>query len=237
MDVSVCALIPARGGSKGIPRKNLCLFRGKPLIVHTIEQALAASTVDRVIVTTDDDEILRVAREAGAEVPFLRPPDIAQDLSTDFEFMQHYVQWQTNSNIGKLPGIIVQLRPTYPTRSAAFIDKCIRAFNPVTHSSLRTVIPYEKSPFKMYTINGDVLNPLFENFEGLDEPYNACRQALPQAYLHNGCVDITTPDCILSGSITGKRIQPMVMDACEIMDIDTEKDLLRISLNPVPQTN
>lgn len=168
-----------------------------------------------------------MAREAGGEVPFMRPSDIAQDLSTDLEFMQHFVQWQTENDVGNLPDVIVQLRPTYPNRTPAFIDECVRAFDPTTHSSLRTVVPYEKSPFKTYTIEGDVLTPRFERVGTVAEPYNACRQALPQAYLHNGCVDITTPECIRNGSITGKRIRSLVMDACETMDIDTEEDFQR----------
>lgn len=227
--MSVVAIIPARGGSKGIPRKNVRMFVGKPLIVHSIEQALAATTIARVIVTTDDEEIASVAREAGAEVPFMRPAEIAQDLSTDLEFMQHYIQWQTDADAEQLPAAIVQLRPTYPNRTPEFIDECVRAFNPATHSSLRTVVPFEKSPFKMYTVEGEnVLTPLFERVGSVDEPYNACRQALPGAYLHNGCIDIMTPECIRGGSMTGKRIRSMVMDASETMDIDTEEDFQRV---------
>lgn len=228
--MSVVAIIPARGGSKGIPRKNIRMFKDKPLIVHSIEQAIAAQSISRVIVSTDDDEIASVAREAGAEVPFMRPSKIAQDLSTDIEFMQHYVEWQTKTNPEQLPSKIVQLRPTYPNRTPEFIDECVLAFNPDTHSSLRTVVPFEKSPFKMYTIEGEnILTPLFERVGSVNEPYNACRQALPCTYLHNGCIDIMTPECIRGGSMSGKRIRSMIMDASETMDIDTEEDFQRCS--------
>lgn len=176
--MQVTALIPARGGSKGIPRKNMVPLRGKPLVVHSIEQAQASQLIDRVIVTTDDEEIAETARRAGAEVPFMRPSEIAQDLSTDLEFMQHYIAWQEGADRKAMPDIIVQLRPTYPNRTPEFIDECIRDFDLSTHTSLRTVVPIEKSPFKMYTLEpgGSVLTPLFESVDGLEQPYNACRQ-------------------------------------------------------------
>ena len=224
---TVVALIPARGGSKGIPRKNLHPLRGKPLIVHSIEQALESKLIKRVIVSTDDPEIAETARNAGAEVPFMRPPMISQDLSTDLEFMQHYIEWQESNNAAAMPDVIVQLRPTYPNRSVSFIDECITAFRADEFSSLRTVVPIDKSPFKMYTLDGPTLLPLFEAIEGIEEPYNQCRQALPPAYLHNGCVDITTPKTIRAGSMTGSRIFAKVMVAHETLDVDTANDLRR----------
>ena len=111
----VLAIIPARGGSKGIPRKNIRPFAGYPLIAYSIAAGLQAKTVTRVIVTTDDDEIAEVARSYGAETPFLRPAELAQDLTTDLPVFQHALNWLA-SHEDYHPDVIVHLRPTSPVR-------------------------------------------------------------------------------------------------------------------------
>ena len=111
----VLALIPARGGSKGIKMKNIKEFKGKPLIYWSIKLALDCKVVNRVIVSTDNENIKRVAEECGADVPFLRPKEISGDLSTDYEFIKHCLDYLKENGEDE-PDIIVQLRPTYPTR-------------------------------------------------------------------------------------------------------------------------
>lgn len=223
----ILALIPARGGSKGIPRKNLKLFRNKPLIYWSIKQALESKFINRVIVSTDCPEIAETAKKFGAEVPFLRPLEISQDTSTDFEFMTHALNFLKN-NQNYIPDLIIQLRPTYPTRKLDVLNQTIQIMlENESYTSLRTVIPIEKSPFKMYLINknSNILTPLFKEINGLDEPYNRCRQELPQAYLHNGYIDIIRTDTILKdNSMTGNKIYPFVLDKNEHHDLDTLQD-------------
>jgi len=224
----ILAIIPARGGSKGIPRKNIKPLNSKPLIYWSIDQAKRSKYITRIIISTDDDEIKNIGLKYGAEVPFLRPTDISDDLSTDYEFMDHCINW-LKTNEKKLPDLIIQLRPTYPTRSVKIIDKCIeKLINVRNYDSLRTVIPFEKSPYKMYRINNNTLNPLFEEVNGLKEPYNRCRQELPQTYLHNGYVDIIwTKTIIEKRSITGNKIYPYIMSGNEYHDIDTYDDWIK----------
>ena len=223
----IVALIPARSGSKGIYRKNVKLFNGKPLIVHSIEQALECPQISKVIVSTDDEQIKSISLAAGADVPFLRPKDISQDLSTDIEWIKHYLLWQEKYDFASFPDIIVHLRPTYPKRDVSFISNCIKLFceNSEIYDSLRTVVKCEKSPFKTYIKKNDLLIPLFQSLPGITEPYNQCRQSLPITYIHNGCLDIVSTKTIqIQNSITGKRIFPVIMDEHENIDIDTEQD-------------
>lgn len=119
--LEVLALIPARGGSKGIPRKNLRDFAGAPLIAYSIAAALQAELVTRVIVSTDDSEIAEVARAWGAETPFVRPAQFAQDDSTDLPVFEHALQW-LRENEGYQPEIVIQLRPTSPIRPVGLLD-------------------------------------------------------------------------------------------------------------------
>ncbi len=140
--------------------------------------------------------------------------------------MLHYLNWLQTNNI-KFPDIIVHLRPTYPTRKVKTIDDCIQRFidNYKHFDSLRTVIISPKTPFKMYTINNDQLIPLFDKIENIIEPYNRCRQELPDTYLHNGYIDIIKPQTIMKQiSMSGDKILPYIMDSAEYHDIDTIED-------------
>jgi CMP-N,N'-diacetyllegionaminic acid synthase len=145
--MEVLALIPARGGSKGIPRKNLRLLAGKPLITHSIDHALAAKTITRTIVSTDDMEIAEVARSAGAEVPFMRPHELARDDSPDLEVFAHALV-SVGENEGYRPELVVHLRPTYPIRRPERVDEAVRALaaDP-SADSLRSVSWPEQTPY------------------------------------------------------------------------------------------
>ncbi len=217
--MKIIVLIPARGGSKSIPRKNIKSYIGKPLIAHSIELAKQCDLIDDIIVSTDDTEIAAISRKYEAHVPFLRPSEYAQDLSTDLDVFTHYLEWCDNK-----PDIIVHLRPTYPNRTKELLERCINLFvtNYDKYDSLRTVCKVDKSPYKMYRNIDNNLIPLFFDVDGIDEPYNACRQILPQCYLHNGCIDIVKSTTIQKGSMSGKRILPVIMN--ENYDIDTLKD-------------
>jgi N-acylneuraminate cytidylyltransferase len=214
----VLALIPARGGSKGIPRKNLLPLAGKPLIVYSIEHALASTRITRTIVSTDDEEIARVAREAGAEVPFMRPSEYAQDHSTDLEVFRHALT--TLSTDGYRCACVVHLRPTGPVRKVALIDEAIeQLLSRPDADSLRSVTAPAQSPFKMWTIADGLLQPLLR-VDGVDEAHSRPRQSLPPVFWQNGYVDVIRPYVILEqGRMAGQRILPFVIDE-PILELD-----------------
>lgn len=228
----ILCIIPARSGSKGIPHKNIKLFKGKPLLAWCIAQAQESKYASqmRIVVSTDSENYAFIARKYEAETPFLRPKEISQDLSTDLECFQHAVDWfQKNENYS--PDVVLQLRPTQPCRKVADIDRCLEIFmnNYEKYDSLRSVVEYEKSPYKMYTVsNRDTetpqLNPLYQEVNKIDEPYNQCRQFLPKTYLHQGYIDIFKTELLKQNKISGSRIYPYVMDKCETIDIDSLDD-------------
>ena len=222
----VLALIPARGGSKGIPRKNIRLFAGYPLIAWSIAAAKQSDLVTRVIVSTDDEEIAAVAHEWGAETPFLRPSELAQDKTTDLPVFEHALKWLEDVE-GYRPDVIVQLRPTSPIRPRTLIDDAIRIL--IDHADadcVRGVVPAAQNPFKMWRFNGEgkPLNPLLE-VAGIPEPYNAPRQILPPVYWQTGHIDAIRDATIAQKkSLTGDVIYPLLIDPKYTVDIDTLSD-------------
>jgi N-acylneuraminate cytidylyltransferase len=221
----ILCLIPARSGSKSLPHKNIKLLNGKPLLAYSIEQAKNSKYDMRIIVSTDSHEYASIANQYGAETPFLRPKEISQDDSTDYQFIKHSIDW-LRKNESYYPNIIIQLRPTQPARKVKDIDKCLDIFieNYYNYDSLRTVIEVDKTPYKMYTIEGNKLNPMFNSFNGKIEPYNMGRQYLPKCYLHNGYIDILKPELLDNGMISGENIYPYVMNKDDTVDIDTIED-------------
>ena len=220
------ALIPARGGSKGIPRKNIRDFAGYPLIAWSIAAGLQAHTVNRVIVSTDDNEIAAVARACGAETPFMRPPELAQDRTTDLPVFEHALKWLEDIE-GYKPDIVVQLRPTSPVRPKDCVDDAVRVLiENVDADCVRGVVPAGQNPHKMWRFNGydKPIKPLLE-VEGITEPYNAPRQILPPVYWQTGHIDaIRTATITRRHSLTGNTIYPLVLDPRYIVDIDTPAD-------------
>ncbi len=218
------ALIPARSGSKSLPHKNVRDFAGKPLLAHSIEQALAAHAVDRVIVSTDSAEYAAIARNYGAETPFLRPAELATDDATDLVVFRHALDW-LREHEGWEPDIVVHLRPTYPRREPADIDRVVEllAGDPGL-DSVRSVAPAAETPFKMWTRDADGrLRPVADLG---NEAYNQPRQRLPVAYLQNACLDAVRARVIIDqASMTGRRIHGYLMD--ENFDIDTAADFQR----------
>lgn len=223
---NILALIPARGGSKGIPRKNIRSFAGYPLIAWSIAAAKQAQLVTRVIVSTDDEEIAAVAREWGAETPFLRPAELAQDKTTDLPVFEHALKWLEETE-GYRPEIVIQLRPTSPIRPKTMVDDAIRILQ--THADAdcaRGVVPAAQNPFKMWRFNGEE-KPLEQLLEvpGIPEPYNAPRQILPPVYWQTGHVDAIRAATILEKkSLTGDTIYPLTIDPKFTVDIDTPAD-------------
>ncbi|MDO8500045.1 MAG: acylneuraminate cytidylyltransferase family protein [bacterium] len=231
--VKILGIIPARGGSKGIPHKNIALVAGKPLIYYTIREAKKSRLLDAIVVSTDDPKIAGVARRLGADVPFLRPNKFAGDRSTDIEFFKHAVSW-VEKHRGWRPDIVVNLRPTAPLRIAEDIDRVISLMLKTDCDSVRTVsAPNPFNPFKMWTISASetgVMKPLIKTAHysklGTDVP----RQLLPQVYWQNGLVDATRVKFIKRGVIYGPDIRGVVTDPRRNADIDEPKDLKRAAL-------
>ena len=225
----VLALIPARGGSKGIPRKNIKLFAGFPLISYSIAAGRQAQSVTRVIVSTDDEEIAAEARRWGAETPFLRPPELAQDQTTDLPVFQHALRW-LRENEGYTPDLVIQLRPTSPIRPRLCVDEAVALLrNHPDADSLRGVVPSGQNPYKMWRLQGkeEPMIPLLK-LDGIAEPFNAPRQSLPPTYWQTGHIDVIRPRVILEGnSMSGRNILPYLIDPRYTVDIDTPFDWLR----------
>ncbi len=223
------AIIPARGGSKGIPRKNIRDFAGYPLIAYSIAAGLQAKSVTRVIVSTDDEEIAAVARDLGAEAPFLRPTEFAQDNSTDLPLFEHALHWLAYQE-SYHPDVVVQLRPTSPIRPRDCVDRAVGVL--LAHpdaDSVRGVVPAGQNPHKMWRLSGeDAPMQNLLDVRGIDEPYNAPRQSLPPIYWQTGHVDAVRAGTILEKhSMSGARVYPLVIDPRYTVDIDNLSDWAR----------
>lgn len=220
----VLAIVQARGGSKGLPRKNLRLLRGHPLVAYSIASGLAARSITRVIMSTDDEEIADVARQYGAEVPFMRPPDLAGDDTPDFPLFEHALAWLAELE-GYVPATVVQLRPTTPLRPRGMLDEAVRILHADPRAdSVRGVTVPKQTPYKMWRDGADGnLLPLMET--SFPEPYNMPRQKLPAAYWQTGHVDAIRATTITAGgSLTGNRVLPIMIDVNYCVDIDTLVD-------------
>ncbi len=217
----ILAIIPARSGSKGIKDKNIMPINGIPLLAYSIKHALASKKIDRVIVSTDSEKYAAVAKEYGAEVPFLRPAAISGDSSTDLQAFQHALLWM-KENEGIIPDICVHLRPTYPIRKPVDIDNMIQMLQDnALADSARAVTKSLETPFKMWFFQDEkYIRPVIE--DGKDS-FNMPRQSLPQAYLQTASIDVVYSKVIMEQhSMSGKNILGYEME--HIFDIDTIED-------------
>lgn len=228
MGQEILAIIPARGGSKGVPGKNIRNLAGKPLIAWTIAAAKKSELLTRFIVSTDSGEIAKAAMTYGAEVPFLRPVDISQDLSTDIEFLTHAVDFLKEKE-GYEPDVVLRLPPTSPLRTAAHIDEGIKTLidNPDA-DSCRPITEAPKHPYKMWrVIEGvSIMEPFLpKTITQMDEPYNLPRQLLPKAYIHTGAMDVMRLATIRDlKSTSGKKVAYFFMKPGDSINIDNELD-------------
>lgn len=229
---SIIALIPARGGSKRIPHKNMVEVGGKPLIAWTIEQAKKSRYLSRVIVSTDDAEIAEVARKYGAEVPFMRPDHIAGDLTPDLPVFEHALCWLQEKE-GTVPEVVAHLRVnTGIFRTAEDMDQGIELLlvRP-EYDSVRALIPASLHPLKTYRLDGIDLAPFVprevaEKIFGLSEPFNEPVQKLPKAYAAAGYFSAIRSRAISEQhSMTGKKVLGYIVPAEHALDIDTPEEL------------
>jgi YrbI family 3-deoxy-D-manno-octulosonate 8-phosphate phosphatase len=222
----VLAIIPARGGSKGIPGKNIRCFAGYPLIAYSIAAAQQSEYVTRVIVSTDDEKIAEVAKQFGAEIPFMRPDELAEDSTLDFPVFEHALKW-LRGHEGYEPDIVIQLRPTSPIRPPSCVDDAIKVL--LQHpqaDSVRGIVPAGQNPHKMWRIDSTTgqMNNLLD-VPGVAEPYNAPRQILPSVFWQTGHIDAIRAETILEKkSMSGDVIMPLVLDPRYTVDIDNLYD-------------
>lgn len=218
---NILAIIPARGGSKGLPDKNIRLMAGHPLIAYSIKAALESPSISRVIVSTDSEKIARIAKSYGAEVPFMRPSAFAQDLSTDLDVFSHALEWlETYENYK--PDLVIQLRPTSPVRFITDIEISINKLRNSDADSLRIITPAFHTPFKMWVLHKEnsYMQPLIKQ-DVIAEPYNQPRQNLPEIYWQIGTLDVIRTNVITEQkSMSGKNILPHIIDQKFAADID-----------------
>lgn len=235
-NLKILALIPARGGSKGIPGKNIIDIGGYPAIAYSIAVAKLSRYINRIIVTTDDGKIAGIAKRFGAETPFLRPKAISGDKSLDIEFFIHALDW-LKANEGYIPDLIVHIRPTTPFRDFRVIDKAIADIvKDKQATSLRSSEVFDReSPYKMFRRKGRYYDFFGkEDFEKNEEYYNYPRQAFSTAYIPNGYVDIIRPRVLIkTGLLHGKRIKffltEKVVELDNLIDVESAR---RVASDP-----
>jgi CMP-N-acetylneuraminic acid synthetase len=221
--VSPIAIIPARGGSKRIPRKNLALCGGKPLVAYTFAAAKASRHLGRVLLSTDDDAIAALGRAHGIEVPYMRPAALATDDTPMLDILQDLVTWLDRAGSGKIEAIVL-LQPTSPLRTAAHIDEAIELFR--AHPEADSVVsvvepPHIFHPLKMLKPSGRGLVPFVDGVEPV-----AGHRDLPPAFARNGpAVLVVRPEIIRRGEVYGQVSHPYVMEARDSVDIDEPLDL------------
>ena len=203
--MKILALIPARGGSKGVPKKNIKLLDNFPLLSFTVAAAKLSTKINRVIVSTDSQEIADIALEFNAEVPFLRPNEFAGDKSTDIDYITHALDW-LKCNENYIPDLIVLLRPTTPLREVIIIDKAIeKLLKNEEATSLRSSHLSSESPFKWFSLKNKFYTAICDNYDLEDT--NKPRQFFAETYIPNGYVDIIIPGLIKkNNSLFGNKI-------------------------------
>jgi N-acylneuraminate cytidylyltransferase len=219
--MNIYTVIPSRGGSKSIPKKNIKSLYGKPLIEYSIEYSLKCSLVAHTIVSTDSEEIAEIARNCGAEVPFIRPGDLAQDDTQDFPVFRHALNTLEDIYSEQI-NIIILLRPTSPLRPPGLIEKGIALLQRFSEaSSVRSVTVSKEHPFRQWKMIGEYIGGYETE---IFEAYNLPRQQLPPVFFQTGDIEIIRRKTLIAGSISGEHILPLIIKPEEVMDIDNISD-------------
>jgi CMP-N-acetylneuraminic acid synthetase len=212
-------VIPARGGSKGVPGKNLRMLAGRPLLAYTADAALGSRRLSRVVLSTDDEAIAAAGRALGLEVPFMRPADLALDSTPMLPVLQHAAGSMTTAAF--VPQAVVLLQPTSPLRRAEHIDAALELLESSGADSVVSVVevPHQFSPASVMTLTDGRLKPFG------DGPTITRRQDKPRVYARNGPAVLATRTAVLAGgSLYGDDCRPLVMDARTSIDIDDAHD-------------
>lgn len=223
MNERIIAIIPARGGSKGLPRKNIAMLNDKPLISYSIESALNADLVSRVIVSTEDAEIAEVSRKYGSEV-MNRPMELAQDDTPTISVVQQVLHQLVEDRYHA--EVVVLLQPTTPLRTTEDIDAAVRLFLTSNCQSVVSICEMEHSPYWSFQVERSYLKPL------LGKKYlKMRRQDLPRVYLPNGALFVSSPMALYkTQSFYSSRTMPYIMPPERSIDIDCENDLLHAEI-------
>lgn len=219
--MNVLGLIPARGGSKGVPRKNIRLLAGKPLLAYTAEAALASQRLSRVILSTDDEEIAEVGRNCGLEIPFLRPAELAADTTPTLPVVQHALKFMETQ--GERFDAVCLLQPTNPLRQTSTIDGCIDLLERAEADTVFTMlaVPAEHNPHWVYFPNSDGSLRLSTG-EATPIPR---RQELPPAFHREGSVYVARRDVVmLQNSLYGARVLGFEIERSRSVNIDNLED-------------
>lgn len=223
--MNVIAIVIARGGSKGVPGKNLKTIGGISLVGWSVIHAKKAKLVNRVIISSDSQDIIDEAVKYGAEAPFVRPDELAQDHVLDIPVFQHALEFLKEKE-GYEADIVVHLRPTAPYRKPEWIDEAVQLLidNPQA-DSVRSVSEPDKHPYRIFSIDGEgFLDPVMKHEH--PTPYLLRRQDLPAMYYYNCVIDVTKPATIFGkNSMTGDKLLPFVMNPDDVIDIDNPVDL------------
>ena len=216
------ALIPARGGSKGVPKKNMRLVKGKPLLAYTIETALNSSYIDTVYLSSDDTEILELGITLRAQV-ISRPFELASDNSTAFDVVAHFLSQIQHEILSQNP-YIIYLQPTSPLRTSAHIDEACRLMQSKAAKLLMSVVKLNMSPYKSFKMGKDGrLKSLFS-----EQLSNTNRQTLPVVYYPNGAIYIfQTSEFSRRGIFPSDGSLPYIMSERDSLDIDSEDDVIK----------
>ena len=223
----VVAIIPAREGSKSIKNKNIVLLNGKPLIYYTIKEALKSKYIDKIICSTDSQKIAEIAKKYGAEVPFIRPKELARDDTPDLPVFYHALNWlKTNSKENF--DFVLNLRPTSPLRTVQQIDEIIDMMDKTNCDSVKTLIPVKQHPMKMWRLRDQKNNKIEPYLKGsYPEGFQDIpRQKLDTLYWQDACIDITKTEIILNqNKMFGSDMRGFISDKKNYVDIDDYEDL------------
>ena len=216
-------IIPARAGSKSIPKKNISLLGGHPLLAYSIAAAKMSTKINAIYVSTDSDEFAKIAIKYGAKVLYLRPKNLAEDDSMDIDFFKYHIDFSKRNKI-PIPEFFVSLRPTTPLRECYVIDEAIERFVTDQNSqSLRSAHKINLSPYKMFRQNGKYMEPFLIK-DSIKESHSAARQLFEDTFIGNGLIDIVDPKIIEAQNILyGDNI--FLYETDSVADIDEHQDL------------
>lgn len=218
--MKILAVIPARRASKGVPGKNIKLLGEKPLLSYSIEQAIASNSFEKIIVSTDDEAIAQIAIDYGAEVPFIRPSDLANDTASSILVVQHAVDFLASKN--EFFDAICLLQPTSPFREKGFINKAIEQFLSTNADALVSVlpVPHEFNPHWVFESNNEGMLKIATGEKEIIKR----RQELPKAFFRDGAIYLTKTELIKKGSFYGDKLSYLESNPNLYVNIDTMED-------------
>jgi len=224
--MNIFAVIPARSGSKGVPDKNIMPLVDKPIIAYSIAAARKSKLINRIIVSTDSMKYANLAKEYGAEAPFLRPTELAGDKSTDYDWVKHLLNWLVE-NEGNTPEYLVHLRPTTPLRDPEIIDNAIEKFmNNSEATALRSAHEMPETAYKQFELENGYYKTICVGSFDLDEA-NKSRQEFPKTYAPNGYIDILKTSYILNNHLLhGNHVMEFITEFATEVDTLDEYEFL-----------